>query len=433
MDTTRHVNQVGTRIVLNVPQGSFILRRAPIDPQDPLQAWDAADELIVKYLYDPFIQHYFKNTPHPPPKQAHKILLINDQWGSLYTIMRTHYPQALFYTWFDDALSAIALTINQQANQNRLANQQVQDVPKILSSTTRLKIINTEDHLGLDQLSTHDLFDLVLIKHPKSHDRLAYQLQELCTHLHTESYILAADMSKYLHKNILKVYQQYWHKVETSLAIKKARLISLTDLKPPHTNIHSSFKSYPVQLAGKTLMLNNFIGTFACGKFDQGAQAIMPYIPNDLGSKTMIDLACGDGILGLIALLKNPQIQMKFMDVSYLAIHSLKHTLKSWQQKGILSASAQIEISCQDCLTGVAVASVDYIIINPPFHSQRAHSQAIAWRMFTQAYQVLKKGGQMLIVGNRHLQYHRLLKKIFGQYTQKGGNHKFVVLYVCKS
>lgn len=421
MDTIRHVNQAGTRIVLNVPQGNFILRRAPVDPQDPLQAWDAADELIVKYLYDPLSQHYFKNTPHAPPKQAYKILLVNDQWGSLYTVMRTHYPQALFYTWFDDALSAIALTINQQNNQSTL------------SSTTQLKMINTEDHLGLDYLSTDDLFDLVLIKHPKSHDRLAYQLQELCTHLHTESYVIAADMSKYLHKNIVKIYQHYWHKVETSLAIKKARLITLTNLKPPQPNIQPPFQSYPVELAGKTLMIDNFIGTFACGKFDQGAQAIIPYIPDDLGSKTMIDLACGDGILGLVALLKNPHIKMKFMDVSYLAIHSLRRTLKSWQQKGMISISAEIDISCQDCLSGVAVASIDYIIINPPFHSQRAHSQAIAWRMFTQAYQVLKKGGQMLIVGNRHLQYHRLLKKVFGQYTQEGGNHKFVVLSVCKS
>jgi 16S rRNA (guanine1207-N2)-methyltransferase len=52
--------------------------------------------------------------------------------------------------------------------------------------------------------------------------------------------------------------------------------------------------------------------------------------------------------------------------------------------------------------------------------------------MFMEARRVLVEGGELRIVGNRHLGYHAKLKKLFGNCTTVAANKKFVVLSATK-
>ena len=89
---------------------------------------------------------------------------------------------------------------------------------------------------------------------------------------------------------------------------------------------------------------------------------------------------------------------------------------------------AQCEFRANDCLTEIASASADLILCNPPFHQERVMGDQIAMRMFAQSAQVLTKGGELWVVGNRHLGYHAKLKRWFRQVEQVGTHPKFVVL-----
>ena len=53
--------------------------------------------------------------------------------------------------------------------------------------------------------------------------------------------------------------------------------------------------------------------------------------------------------------------------------------------------------------------------------------------MFNDAKRVLKKGGELRIVGNRQLGYHVKLKRVFGNCKIIANNKKFVVLSSIKS
>jgi 16S rRNA (guanine1207-N2)-methyltransferase len=53
---------------------------------------------------------------------------------------------------------------------------------------------------------------------------------------------------------------------------------------------------------------------------------------------------------------------------------------------------------------------------------------AVAWRMFSGARKVLRSGGAMLVVGNRHLAYHSKLRRIFGNCDVVDSDPRFVVL-----
>ena len=79
------------------------------------------------------------------------------------------------------------------------------------------------------------------------------------------------------------------------------------------------------------------------------------------------------------------------------------------------------------CLQGFANNSVDAVLCNPPFHQQQAVGIQIAQQMFTDSARVLKPGGTLYIIGNRHLGYHIELKKRFSKVQTLASDKKFVL------
>ena len=93
---------------------------------------------------------------------------------------------------------------------------------------------------------------------------------------------------------------------------------------------------------------------------------------------------------------------------------------------GLAGLVADIEVG--DGLDGIGDGSVDAVISNPPFHDDHALGDEVAWSIFTGARRALRDGGELRIVGNRHLDYHVKLKRIFGNVEVVASNPKFVVL-----
>ncbi|MGY5036408.1 class I SAM-dependent methyltransferase [Streptomyces sp. 900116325] len=83
-------------------------------------------------------------------------------------------------------------------------------------------------------------------------------------------------------------------------------------------------------------------------------------------------------------------------------------------------------------LADVPPGSVDLVLNNPPFHSHLATTDATARTMFHGARTALRQGGELWVVGNRHLGYHTQLRRTFGNCTTVAGDPKFVVLRAVK-
>jgi 23S rRNA (guanine1835-N2)-methyltransferase len=92
----------------------------------------------------------------------------------------------------------------------------------------------------------------------------------------------------------------------------------------------------------------------------------------------------------------------------------------------------QCEFTINDCLADVEPNSVDLVLCNPPFHQQNATTDHIAWQMFRDSHRVLKKGGELRIIGNQQLGYHIKLKRLFGNEKIIASNDKFVTLSAIK-
>ena len=81
-----------------------------------------------------------------------------------------------------------------------------------------------------------------------------------------------------------------------------------------------------------------------------------------------------------------------------------------------------------DGLLDAEPGSADLALCNPPFHQQQVIGDEIAMRLFQQSRRALAQGGELWVVGNRHLGYHVKLRRFFKEVEQLGGNSKFVVL-----
>src|SRR5687768_146375 len=88
---------------LTTPFGSYELSRFPEDPRDRLQAWDAADEYLLRHLDS--------GTGERGPvdlASAGQITVLGDRWGTLTTALAAYRPTQIT----DSALSRSATAAN---------------------------------------------------------------------------------------------------------------------------------------------------------------------------------------------------------------------------------------------------------------------------------------------------------------------------------
>ena len=169
------------------------------------------------------------------------------------------------------------------------------------------------------------------------------------------------------------------------------------------------------------LRLRNHAGVFCREALDIGTRFFLQHLPHNLGAAQVADLGCGNGVLGIVCALNNPQAQLHLVDESYMAVQSAQ---ENWQQA---LGERTVTVSAGDGLATQTPASLDVVLCNPPFHQQQVVGDFLARRMFQQSYNALKTGGELWIVGNRHLGYHVTLKRIFSEVEQIAANAKFFI------
>ncbi len=375
-----------TQTLLSAPQGRFELRRWPPSARDLLQAWDAADEYLLNFLAE-----------QAPPEQA-RITLFNDAFGALAVALAGYQVTALS----DSCLSQLA------TRRNLVTNGAPADAVVLL-----------------DSLQTPPAgADYALIKIPKTLALLEYQLLHLRPRLSPQTRVIAAGMAKNLAPGAWSLCERILGPVTTSLAIKKARLLHIAydpAIEPPPN-------PYPGYYAVDELpapLLNHANG-FSRERLDIGSRFFLRHLPDNPEYAEVADLGCGNGVLGCVYALRQPEANLHFIDESFMAIDAARQNFNR------LFPEREARFSVNDCLSGVAANSADCVLCNPPFHQQQAVGGHIAERMFAQAKHVLRKGGELRIIGNRHLDYHKSLKKLFGSCKLIANNDKFVVLQAVK-
>lgn len=254
---------------------------------------------------------------------------------------------------------------------------------------------------------------------PKTLALLEEQLIRLHGQLAPGAQVVAAGMVKHLPRAAGDLLERYIGPMHASLAVKKARLLIAEAAERPQPR-----SPYPTRyhLEQPPLTLLNHANVFCREGLDIGTRAFLPHLPRSLGALRAADLGCGNGVLGIAYALLNPQAELTLVDESYMAVQSAR---ENWQAA---LGERPATFRADDGLAGQAAGSLDLVLCNPPFHQQQVVGDFLAWRMFLQARDALAAGGELWIVGNRHLGYHAKLKRLFRGVEQVAANPKFVIL-----
>ncbi|MFV3380118.1 methyltransferase [Pseudomonas sp. NY15354] len=368
--------------LLTSPFAELDLIRQPDQANDPLQAFDAADQYLLEHLAS------------QAPAADCRVLVLNDSFGALAASLAGQLPVV---SSGDSHLGRVALEKNLARN-----GKPFDSVPFVPASET-----------------WQGTFDRVLVRVPKTLALLEEQLIRLQGHLAPGAEVIAGAMIKHLPRAAGDLMEKYIGPVQASLAQKKARLLTATFAERP-----SAQSPYPTRyrLEAPALELINHANVFCREGLDIGTRAFLPHLPRNLGQARVADLGCGNGVLAIASALANPEAHYTLVDESYMAVQSAR---ENWQAA---LGERDVDIRAADGLAGQEKQSLDVVLCNPPFHQQQVVGDFLAWRMFQQAREALVVGGALYIVGNRHLGYHSKLGRLFRGVEQVAATPKFVIL-----
>lgn len=370
------------------------LKRYPHDAKAQLKAWDAADS----YLLEQYFQAADTST---------KTIIINDSFGCLSLAVCAQGMTQVVATYNDSWQANEALRLN--ALNNEL------EPPTQLTSLQAL----FEQAQGAD---------CVIGRVPRAKSHLKAILLGLQKVVKPGCLLLLAGMDKHLSRGQFDLLAQHFGEAEFLPGVKKARIWRARANASLKAELHVPA---PYQLEQFDLSLSCGPNVFSQGKLDVGTRFMLEHFERLPSAKNLADLACGNGVLGLAymrlaSIRQQPLESVSFFDESYQAIAA---TVANAQ--GNFDAEQvgnQIQGFVCDGLKGTNRKDFDLILCNPPFHQQSTVSKAIAVSLFKDALSSLSQYGEFWLVANRHLGYHVVLKKLFGNCETVAGNSKFVLL-----
>lgn len=367
---------------------SLNLQRYPKRAQELLQAWDAGDEYIIKYVEELNLE------------DGKNILILNDNFGALSC-------------WFSEKHNVTMMTDSFVAQRGTLKNLQ-------RNHCNRVQLITSTEEMPQG-------FDLVLMQIPKNNRMLTWQLQQLRQSMTAECPIIAVNKAKEIHNSTLELFEDFLGETKTSLAWKKHRLVlSNANAANPATIAEAVCWS----VDNEDIDLLNYPNVYSGERLDQGARFMLEHIPVDPELRHIIDLGCGNGVLSVKAAQLNPEARITCVDESFMAVESARRNLEV-----NLGKERQFQFITNNCLDGFKKHSSYLVLCNPPFHQGQAITDHIAWQMFCDAKHILCKEGKLLVIGNRHLDYDDKLCRLFGEenVTTIASNSKFVILEAVKA
>ncbi|GAA5130312.1 methyltransferase [Thalassotalea piscium] len=369
---------------------NLFLERFPANQVNrSLQAWDAADEYLCNYIVQEQLVSLGSNGQLP------HLLIYNDSFGALAANFKDYRVSSVTDSYISEQGLAHNFDLNHLSKDNITLLTSLDSIP--------------------------DDATLVLYKIPKNKALLIEQLITIKNTVSQNVIFIAADKAKNIQKSTLALFEKYLGTTTTSLAVKKARLV-FCQLNNQLKHQLPSPTSWSV--TSPNLQLFNLANVFAREKLDIGARHFIQNLGDVKQHKRIIDLGCGNGIVGLSILAQHPQAHITFVDESYMAVASAKMNV----EKNFPELVAQCQFITNDCLNDFDGSSVDAVFCNPPFHQQNAVTDHIAWQMFKDSYKVLNRNGELRIVGNRQLGYHIKMKRLFGNNTLIASDNKFVTL-----
>ncbi|RZJ33452.1 MAG: class I SAM-dependent methyltransferase, partial [Brevundimonas sp.] len=140
---------------------------------------------------------------------------------------------------------------------------------------------------------------------------------------------------------------------------------------------------------------------FAWDRIDAGSALLAQTLPPLKGAGA--DLGCGYGALATVALRSAKVTALGLYDLDRRAVEAARKNVED----------PRVTIEWADVRTLPTEGDLDFIVTNPPFHDGGAEDKRLGQSFIRQAAGMLKKGGVLWLVANRHLPYEADINEAF--------------------
>lgn len=262
---------------------------------------------------------------------------------------------------------------------------------------------------------------LVLMVLPRGLDVLDEYAALIAQHAGPDVVVHAGGRIKHMSLTMNQVLAVRFARLDVSLARQKSRVLTAAQ---PRTDQPAS--RFPVHarhtVHGQSFILVAQAATFGQARLDPGTRLLLEHLPDLSGHRELVDLACGNGSIGVYAALRDPHLQVSASDHSAAAVHS---TLAAAQANGL---AARISAVQDDGLSRLAAASTSLVTLNPPFHMGNTVHAGIALKLVDEAARVLAEDGTLICVFNSHLRYTPEIRRRVGPVIQLARDARFTVV-----
>lgn len=163
-------------------------------------------------------------------------------------------------------------------------------------------------------------------------------------------------------------------------------------------------------------------GVFSADRVDRGSALLADALPAKLKGR-VADLGAGWGYLAARALAGHSGI-------TELHLVEADHDALACARENVTDPRAQFHWA--DATQFAEGAPFDAVITNPPFHVGRAADPGLGQAFLANAARILGRSGTLYAVANRHLPYERVLRDLFHEVEEIGGDSGFKVIRAAK-
>lgn len=142
-------------------------------------------------------------------------------------------------------------------------------------------------------------------------------------------------------------------------------------------------------------------GVFAWDRIDPGTALLAQHLPPLKGAGA--DLGCGYGALATVVLRSPAVTSLRLVDLDRRAVEAARRNVED----------PRATFDWADARTVGASGDLAFVVMNPPFHDGGAEDRRLGQAFIRKAAELLRKGGVLWLVANRHLPYEAELSAAF--------------------